>query len=147
MPGNITQFTSPIDKLQPSETGIEALARAGRIEKENADQTGRIYSGIINQVGDTVDRYQTMNEISQGSAALAVMHNNLTTQWNKIATSTDPNDTSIQQTFMEQANQSLDNWSNSFDTKRGQEWALSQADNMRSHFYDKTSADMGIRAG
>lgn len=147
MPSNIEQFNAGAGKLQPSETGVEALARAGRIEKENYDQAGRTYGGVLDQAGQQLTKYETMSEISQGSAALAVMHNNLSAQWNNQAVSANPNDNTIQQKFMDGANEQIEQWKNSFDTERGQQWAENQAASMQSHFWDKTSADMSSRAG
>lgn len=147
MPDNIAQYTSPIDKLQPSETGAETLARMGRVEKENDDEAGRAIGGVVKEAGAAVDNYEYMQEVSQGAAALAVMHNTMTTAWNKQAAATDPNDTTIQQKFMDSAQQQIEDWKGSFSTKRGQEWAMNQADSLQNHLWEKTSADMGARAG
>lgn len=145
--GNIAQYTAPVDKLSPSETGAETYARMGRVEKENYDQAGRAYGQAAQDVAKPIDDYQYMHEVSQGAAGLAAMHANLTSNWNQMAVSTDPNDTSIQQKFMDDTNDQLDQWQGSFSTKRGQQWALTQADQTREHFEVKTSADMGTRAG
>jgi len=148
MAGNIQQYNSPIDKLEPSDRGIDALAREGREigtpYREMGEQVGKASS----QLGAFITQHETMSEISQGSAALAVMHNNLTTQWNQIAATADPNDHTIQEKFLnDTAEPQLAAFSGGFDTERGQEWALSQADSLRTHLWDKTSADMSARAG
>lgn len=147
MPGNIDQYNAPTDKLQPSSAGDETIAHMARVDKSNYDEAGRAYDTTLKGIGSQVENYQYMQEVSQGSAALAVMHNNMAMQWNKTAAGTDPNDTSIQQTYMDQANEQLGQWQDGFQTKRGQEWAMSQADGMRNHLWEKTSADMSIRAG
>lgn len=147
MPGNIKEFESPIDKLQPSETGAETLARMGRVEKENYDEAGRMYGGLVRQGGKEVDDFEYNQEVSQGAAALAVMHNNMITSWNKTTAATDPNDSTIQQKFIDSSNDQLSSWEGSFTTKRGQEWATNAADSMSNHLWEKTSADMGTRAG
>jgi hypothetical protein len=150
--GNIAQYTSPIDKLEPSEVGAEALARAGRGIGAQYRQIGQDYQQSIDRVGDplaqAVDQHETMTEISQGSAALAAMHANFTTQWNEMASKYDPNDKSIQGTFLDNTVEpQLQAFQDGFSTEKGQQWALSQADALRSHLYDKTSADMSTRAG
>lgn len=147
MADNIKQFTSPVDKLQPSETGVDAIARMGRIDKENYDQAGREYGQIAKQAGEQIDNYEYMQEVSQGAAALAVMHNNMTTAWNKQAAATDPNDDTLQQRFMDSANDQLSKWQDGFSTERGQKWAMEHAQDLQSHLWQTTSADMGIRAG
>lgn len=147
MADNIKQFESPIDKLAPSETGAETLARMGRVEKENYDEAGRSYGNVAKEAGSQIGDWEYMHEVSQGSAALAVMHNNMATAWNGKLQSTDANDMSIQQKFMDDSTEQLNSWKEGFQTKRGQEWATSQADSMSNHLWDKTSADMGSRAG
>lgn len=147
MADNIAQYTSPVDKITPSETGAETLARMGRVEKENYDEAGRSYGSTLKDIGSSVDNFEYLQEVSQGSAALAVMHNNLAATWNTLSSQTNPNDTSIQQKYMDDANSQLEKWQSSFGTKRGQDWALNQADSMRTHLWDRTSADMTSRAG
>lgn len=147
MAGNIKEFTSPVEGFKPSDGGMDALAHVGRIEKENLDQAGRAYGDIAEEAGSTIDNYEYMHEVSQGSAGLAVMHNNMITAWNKTAAATDPNDNTIQQQFMDQANDQLSSWQDGFQTKRGQAWAENQVNDTRNHLWEKTSADMSIRAG
>lgn len=147
MPGNITQFTSPIDKLAPNEGAEHAYFESARSEQRNIDQAGEIYGHILKSAGNDVENYEYSQEVSQGAAALAVMHNNMVTSWNKTTAATDVNDSTIQQKFMDDANQQLSDWQDGFQTKRGQEWALSQADSIKNHMWEKTSADMGVRAG
>ena len=150
--GNIAQYNSPIDAIHPEEVGAEALARAGRSIGAQYHQIGQDYQQAIDRVGDPIaekiDQHETMTEISEGSASLAAMHNNFTTQWNQMASKADPNDKSIQGTFLDQTVEpNLQKWQDGFQTEKGQQWALSQADAMRAHLYDKTSADMSTRAG
>lgn len=147
MAGNIKQFESPIGELHPNEGGISTIARMGRIEKSNYDEAGRAYGDIIQGIGKDVDNYEYSQELSQGAASLALIHNNMTTAWNKTAAATDPNDDTIQQKFMDSAEDQLNHWSESFQTRRGQDWAQSQVNSIRTHLWEKTSADMGIRAG
>lgn len=147
MAGNIHQYNSPVDKLQPNEEGINAILHAGRSEKESYDEAGRAYGNVVKGVGEKVNDFETMQEISQGSAALAAMHNNLTATWNQAATSADLNDTSIQQKYMDHAKDQLDSWEGAFTTKAGQHWAMEQANSLRDHLWHSTSADMSVRAG
>jgi hypothetical protein len=150
--GNIAQYTSPIDQLHPEEVGAEALARAGRGIGAQYNQIGADYQNAIDRVGQPVakiiDNHETMTDISEGSASLAAMRNNFTTQWNQMAAKLDPNDKSIQGTFLDNTVEpKLQEWQNGFSTEKGQQWALAQADAMRAHMNDKTSADMSSRAG
>ena len=150
--GNIQQYTSPIDQIHPSEVGADALAQAGRHigaeYKEVGQEYGHAIDAVAAPVAKIIDQHETLNEISQGSAALAAMHNNLTTQWNAMASKADPNDKSIQGTFLnDTVEPQLQQWQSSFSTEKGQDWALAQADSMRMHYTEKTAADMSILAG
>lgn len=150
--GNIVQYNSPIDKLTPESQGDEALARAGRTIGGLGHEEGEDYQRTIDLVGgqaaQAIDQHETMAEISQGSAALAAMHNNFTTQWNQTTASTDANDKSIQGKFLDgTVEPQLQQFQDGFSTERGQQWAMSQADAMRMHYTEKTSADMSTRAG
>ena len=153
MPGNIAQYTSPVDKLQPSEIGAEALARAGRTEAGLYHQAGEDYQRTIDQVGGQaakiIDDHETMSEISQGAATLATMHANFTDQWNKMASQPGAaSDKSIQGTFLNSTVEpGLQDFQDGFQTEKGQQWALTQADQMRMHYTEKTSADMSVLAG
>lgn len=150
--GNIAQYNSPIDKLTPEDHGMDALARAGRTEAGLYHQAGEDYQRTIDQVGGqaakVIDDHEYASEVSQGSAALAAMHNSFTNQWNEMATKSDPNDKSIQGTFLDgTVEPQLQSFQDGFSTERGQQWALGQADQMRMHYTEKTSADMSTRAG
>lgn len=152
MPGNIAQFTSPVNELHPQPQGEEALASAGVHVGRLYRQTGDDYQQAIDRVGapiaKIVEQYDTMTEISQGSAALAAMHNNFTTQWNEMASKSDPNDKSIQGKFLnDTVEPQLQKFQDGFATEKGQDWALNQVDQMRMHYEDKTNADMSARAG
>lgn len=152
MPGNIAQYTSPIDTLRPSETGADALAQMGRHIGAEYRQIGQDYQQAIDRFGQPVaqivEQHDTMAEVSQGAYALAAGTNNLQQSWNKTVQTSDPNDTTIQKKFTdENLEPFLEQWQGSFTTEKGQQWALSQADELRKHFGSTTEADMSIRAG
>ena len=150
--GNIAQYNSPVDKLTPEDHGMDAMARAGRTIGGLGHETGELYQRTIDQVGGQaakiIDDHEYASEVSQGSAVLAAMHNNFTTQWNEMASKTDPNDKSIQGKFLDQTVEpQLQSFQDSFSTDRGQQWAMNAADQMRMHYTEKTTADMSTRAG
>lgn len=157
----IPQYEAPVDSLRPSEEGVRAVegaadvqARLARYQGGMASEAGQRIGGAIATVGrtaqnvlDRVDQHDTMQDVSVGSAALAVAHDNMTTDWNKIASTADPNDHSIQQKFNEgQLEPFLQKWQEGFHTDAGQKWAMGQADEFRNQFYKKQSADMVSRS-
>ena len=149
--GNIAQYTSPIDQLHPDEVGAEALARAGRGIGAQYGQVGKDYEQAIDRVGDPIaqqiDQHDYLTEVSQGSASMSAKFNSFTTQWQQMA-ARDPNDKSIQGEFLNNVLEpGLQQWQDGFTTEKGQDWALSHADSVRQHFFEKTSADMMDRAG
>lgn len=148
MAGNIQQYTSPIDQLHPSDEGDKALARAGSLEDMYAKQAGTEVSGAVKGIGEQVKQHEELSDITEGGAALAAMTNNLHTQWQEMATKADPNDKTIQGTFLDNnLEPTLEKFQDGFQTEAGQKWALQRVDELRNHFYDTTAADMATRAG
>ena len=150
--GNIAQYTSPIDRIEPSEHGADAMAAAAIHEGRMYNQAGADYQSGIDRVGGAaaavVDQHDTFQEISQGAHLLAAGTGDMHDQWNQMVEKADPNDKSIQGTFLDNTLEPfLDKFQSAFTTTKGQDWALKQADYMRQHFTDTTSADMVTRAG
>lgn len=150
--GNIAQYTSPIDQIHPSEVGADALAQAGRHIGAEYREAGQEYQGAIDHaagpVAKIVDQHETFADISQGAHTLAALTNNLQTQWNDTVAKSDPNDKSIQATFLNNTLEpQLEGFQSAFTTDKGQEWGLSSADRLREHFNTTTAADMSVRAG
>ena len=149
--GNIAQFNAgegPALNLSIASEAASNLSQSAWREGQLYKQAGADYIQAGKEVGAVIDQHETMSEVSQGSAALAAMHNNLTTQWNKLASQSDPNDTTIQGKFLnDTVEPALQQWQNGFTTAKGQNWALAQADQMRTHYYETTAADVSTRAG
>lgn len=147
--GNIKQFSAGEGGFRPSDIGMDAAARAGREIGVPYRETGDQAAKGAKEVGTIIDQHETMSDISQGAATLAVMTNNLHAQWNQTAT--DPknlNDDTIQQKFLNDTLEpQLDQYTAGFRTEAGQKWATDRADSLRQHFYETTSADMSSHAG
>src|ERR1700676_1951682 len=104
---NITEYRDTIDKLQPSETGVEATAAAarrsgefvrqagastrqlgqetqqfGREIAQTGDRFGQEIGSAIKIAGDTAVAYQDQKEISQGSTAASAYVLKKTQEWN-----------------------------------------------------------------
>lgn len=147
--GNIAQFTSPEDSLRPNDTGAEALGQAGVHVGRLYNEAGAEIEKGADKLGNAVEQHDYMSEISTGSAAWATTFNNMTTQWNKMASQPGAaQDKSIQGTFLDNSLEpALQDFQNGFDTEAGQKWGLEQANRMRDHFTEKTSADMSNLQG
>lgn len=152
---NIQQFTTPLGIVpNPDDRAASTAREAGTAKNIYAREAGQALGGAISKVGgqagEVIDRHNTMAWIGHGAATYSSLWGDLTQQWNELASKTDPNNTSIQQGFKERALEpSIENFQKAFDDApaAAQEWALKRADELRQHFAEKTSADMGIRAG
>ena len=152
MVGNITTYTSPEDKLQPSEEGITALRRAGEEEGAAGRQQGDYYRQAVDAAGGpiakAIDEHNNFMEIGQVSAAGAVLSNNASQAWSKIAN--DPNnlnDDTIQKKFMDDTLEpQLQELQDAPNTEAGKEHALRVADDIRTNFWNSTSASMSHNA-
>lgn len=149
--GNIAQFNSPVDTLDTSKASQAAneLSSSARMEGSLYRQAGEDIKQGAATLGNAVEQHEYMTEVSQGAAAGAALFNNTTAAWNKVASQPGAgNDKNLQQNFLDNTLEpALQQYQNAFSTQQGQKWALDQVDHMRSHFYDKTSADMSSLAG
>lgn len=153
---NISEFDAPSNLgLQPSETGVEATARAaqrinmyGSQEAQDLTQTGdRIGRGVAS-VGEAAVQYMEHREVSAGAAHGATLIAGLNQSWNDAAKNADPNDPSIAAKWRaETLEPALDQFREGFNTEGGQQWAEHFIDAYREHAVTKTAADMSSLAG
>jgi hypothetical protein len=166
----LTPYTSPVDRIQPNDRGVEAQVMAGRrigafynqaaseIEgaaRAKATAEGDVARGVASAASDAeslakqVDDYLGHREISKGAAASSQLFADLNDQWAKTAKGADPNDPSVAAKFNEQVlNPALDKFSEAYgNTPLGQRWVESHVATMRQHFFQKTAADMTTLAG
>lgn len=153
---NIRQSEAPQGiGLNPTETGIEAIAgtarRVGTFGNQIADlygQEGSELKSTITDVGSVAENYMTHRDISAGAANGAQFIAQKNDQWNEIAKTADPNDVTIKQKFIEEnLNPALEQFKSGFSTERSQQWAEHFVDQYRAHMSEKTSADMSTLAG
>lgn len=151
---NIQEYnsTAALQGIRPNELGADALAQSGRrigaVTREAGQEIGGAVSRVGGQIGEQIDRHNTTEEISAGGAAIANLQSQLTDQWNQTANTSDLNDHTIADQFREKSLEpAIEQWVAGFHTEKGQEWALSHADALRNHFFEKTTADMATRAG
>jgi hypothetical protein len=93
-------------------------------------------------------KYVTHQEISHGAATFAQMQADLTDKWNQALKTADPNDTSVAGRFNEKVMQpAIEQFTSSFNTEGGQNFAMAQANALRMHMFNKTAGDMSTLAG
>lgn len=146
----IRQYDAPIEDVRPSNAGAEAFAMAGRRIGAFYHQTGEEISGAVKAAGDTVERFAAHAEITHGALGLAGIQADLTQKWNQTVTdpNVDPNDPTIAAKFQRDVVEpALDKFQNGFVTDYGNRWAESRVDELRTHFFTKTAADMSTLAG
>lgn len=145
--------------LQPSEIGVEATAAAGRrlgmfynqvgeATQRFGDRAGQELGSAIKDAGDTEVLRETHQQVSHGSATFSTVLDNLTNAWNDTAKNADPNDPSVAAKFRETVLEpALDKFREGFTTEASQNWAEHHIEELRQHFFEKTSADMSTLAG
>jgi len=153
---NIREQSAPAGLgLNPTEVGINATAaaarRIGSSYREAADAYGDLGQRIgstIREVGDIAVKYEDHREISAGAANFAKLQDNLTQQWNETAKTADPNDPSVAAKFREKVLEpALDDFKSGFNTERSQAFGEQKVEALRTHMFEKTSADMSTLAG
>lgn len=156
--GNISEFTSPVDSLHPTEVGVDAFQQAGakanRIFTElgaSHEQTGRQVAqdigGGIKAAGQAAEDFIDHQQLSRGIASKATIIDTLGQTWDnavKDAAQNNPNSTTTADTFKQNVLEpELEAWGKGFTTEKGQLWYQEQADRIREHFNTVTAAGMG----
>ncbi len=155
---NIVEYNNqPGQTVRADESAASVAANAAGAHHRMARDVGEsLRHGItslgtpVQEVANEYERHQTFQQISHGAASYSSLYGDLTQQWNKLASQSDPNDTSVMQGFREHVlGPSLEKFNQSFDgaTPGAQKWALERSTALQSHFADKMTADMGVRAG
>lgn len=165
MANNISEYTSQVDSLRPSDRGISAAEQAGnrinRIYTEEAasvkqagDQLATGIKGDINALGAAAVQYVDYQDKSKVSAAATSGLANIEQAWqttikgrgspgddNYIAPA-DPNDPTVLQRFTEEhINPFLDNLKKIPMGENGQNYALGKADQLEQHLSTQFRAD------
>lgn len=158
---NIREYTSPIDKLQPSEIGSAALAQAarrigalgseeGQAQRELGTAIGRSFKAIgetTKDVLDTIEKHDAQQEISMGAAGITNLHDEINKEWADTAKSSDPNDPNVAKNFRDSLEDRYQKFADSFRTDAGRRWAIQEIGSLRQHVFEKTAADQATMAG
>lgn len=154
---NIREYDSNAT-LTASDRGPEALERGGRrvgsLYSEAAQsQTaeGRAIGSGIAEAGQAVSKYQDAQDISHGAVGFSGLFAAGVQDWNamaKEAAEKNPYDPTVAQKFInEKLDPALEKFKSGFTTVAGQKWAEERINALRTHFTEKTIADMSDIAG
>lgn len=151
----IAEYTAPVDKLQPEETGALAYARAGASIRADYNEAGQQISRAIKDVGEgvkelgqKVDDHNYFMELSHGLATHAQLMAGIDQQQNEFFKNVDPNDATAAQRFYQGTAQPLlQQWQQSFSTKRGQLWAAERVAAGTQQVLHQGTAEMSHLAG
>lgn len=151
----IAQYEAPALGLRPSETGVQATAAAARRLQGDyseaaaaIESTGKRFGSDIALAGDVAVKYIDHQQISHGANALAGLTAKKTQEWNDTAKNADPNDPTVAKKFLEEnLEPELEKFKTGFLTENSQKWAEAHVEQLRTHMYAKTSADMATMAG
>jgi hypothetical protein len=153
---NIREVSAPSDiGIRPDDRAMEATANAGRrisalysTAAEATNSVGRSANSAIQDVGGQVVKYMDNREISAGASKFADLMAGLDGEWNKRVSSADPNDPAVREKFLEEVvNPRLEKMREGFNTERSTQFAENQIQHLRTHFVQKTGADMATLAG
>lgn len=154
----ITEYTNKIEGLQPTETGVQAAAQAGRrigasYNQEAADQErvgkqgAQGYGSAVHAAGEVALDFARHDDVSKLSAQSSVLLQNATQQWDERVKNADPNDPTTAPKFLEETlGPALDKFKASAITDHGQKFAEAHANAVQNHFVTKTTADMATAA-
>lgn len=164
---NIREFNAPADLgLRPSSVGTEATAAAARhIESsynqaaESVASVGTRAGSLVRDVGQQIDQIDTHRQVGKGSADAAAALDGFNKDWDlTLNGGTDangndvpkanPNDPAVAKKWLEEKFEPWsDQFTQGFTTERGQAWAQSRVDQLRQHFFEKTTGDQSRLQG
>lgn len=156
MADNIRTYSNTLAAPQPDDRGAQALAKAGSAAAVSGmawddalSGIGRDIGGKISQIGQEYVRQITAEETAKGSAKLAEAHAALTTEWNDIVSTADPNNIEKLATdFREKRIQpTLSAIGDGMSTDDGQNFFTRAEAEVTSHFFEKTAADVASLKG
>lgn len=144
----IVQYNNQDTQLRPTEVGTEALAQEGRRVGAFYHQIGADVGSAVKSVGDQYQDYVTHQEVSRQMASYSQGMNDLNQKWSDTVKNADPNDPTVAAKFRAQyVEPFIDQWSQGFSTKVGQNFATERTQALRQHFFEKTAADQSHLAG
>lgn len=159
---NITEFNAGDLSIRPSETGVEALAAAGRRagafynqEAEAIRRTGSELGRGLTEAGDVAVNYETHQQVSAGAATGAQLFSDQLEKKDAAIKAIDPNDplygqkvqTAVKQWREESLEPALQQFAGGFTTTEAQKWAQSFIDRTRDTMFVHSTADIQTAAG
>lgn len=137
---NIRTFENPVEAPHPTEMGSSAYQMAGRRIAIGFDEFGQ----NIENIGRAVQEHDTRMETAKAAADLATAHAQLTTQWNRLANSTDPNQIEqAQANFQEKVvKPTLDKIGEGLNTTGAKDYFARASATIGGDWMEKSSADV-----
>jgi hypothetical protein len=143
----IREYTNPIEGFTLSDRSSESAVRAGREVDANAQTVAGAYRALggiadstINTVGDVAVKHMQAKEINNGAPAFTGLYIAMEKDWNERLKNS-PDDPNLQSKFLQDHEERLQKFKDSFFTEGGRNWAESRIDSLRQHMAVKTTAD------
>lgn len=141
---NILTYDAPLDRVTPTDRAADTAREAGAVEnrfgREAGEAIGRGVSAFgrpIQEMVNEAENHDVTQLLAHGSSVSSQLNANLTQNAADTFSKGDVTDSSIAPGLREQANKSIDNFLEQYTgenvPKKVQDWALSTADQMRSH--------------
>ena len=138
----LKEYDAPVDKLTPQTGGEEAYAMEGRRVGQFYHQMGQDLGGAVQGLGEQYVQHQTDEEKRQIITSSVALENNLHDGWQTYANNpTNANNPAAASTYMQQAQQQIQDWSAHATTREGKLLATERASEMEQHLFERTSAD------
>lgn len=123
-------------------------AQLGEFKARGIADSGRRLSSAVEAAGNVALDYADHQQIAAGSQSWARVLQTQTQKWNDVAKNADPNDPTTAKKFLDQLDGDLQTFKdNGFYTPKARQWAENHVEALRTHFAEKTTADMATLAG
>lgn len=153
----IAQYEAPRDLgLRPTNAGVDATAAAARRLQADYNEAAAATQSIgtsaardIELGGKIALEYADAQQISAGAVGYAGLTNDIMKKWDDTVKNADPNDPTVAKKFNQEVlePQLQEFKEKGFYTEGGQKWAEAHVEQLRTHMFHKTEADMSTLAG
>jgi len=134
---NIPTYTNPIDRIEPSNRGIEAEVQAGRRIGTFYHQEGDVLGGAISGAADLYGQHQAQQEVLHLQDAGSQIILNHTAAGEQAFQQAGPGDHSVAPAMLEDVRQSFDDLSEHATTPAGQAYVSKLRDSAMQFFQTK----------
>lgn len=149
--GKIAEFSNPINGVQTSEQGVNALKEQGNALRQDAGIEGRAFGGVLANAGqawDEREKAQTADYTSKATLAFSNAEVAASDDWNELSANADPNTADADgKAFLEKQAKVWDDIVATAPNDKARAWAQTKANEAHLSLQKTVRADTSTLTG